>query len=68
MKALDPIKYREEIMSHLDTLIALDFTRVNYYKDLSKFLVVILVIRGEIHTHMHTYIPINTHTVTYITK
>ncbi|BFZ13256.1 hypothetical protein BsWGS_16295 [Bradybaena similaris] len=40
MKALDPVKYEAEIMNHIDRLEALDFKRVNYYKDLrSKFIV-----------------------------
>lgn len=37
MKALDPVKYEAEIMNHIDRLEALDFKRVNYYKDLSKY-------------------------------
>ncbi|RUS71152.1 hypothetical protein EGW08_021078 [Elysia chlorotica] len=40
MKALDPLKYESEIMSNLDKLQALDFKRVEYYRDLrSRFIV-----------------------------
>uniref|UniRef100_A0A0B7AGM6 Geranylgeranyl transferase type-2 subunit alpha n=2 Tax=Arion vulgaris TaxID=1028688 RepID=A0A0B7AGM6_9EUPU len=40
MKALDPIKYEADIMTSLDKLEALDFKRINYYKDLkSKFII-----------------------------
>ncbi|CAG5118074.1 unnamed protein product [Candidula unifasciata] len=48
MKALDPFKYEMEIMNNLDRLEALDFKRVNYYKDLrSKFLVENLIDTSE---------------------
>ena len=36
MKALDPQKHEAEIMVNLDKLQALDFKRVEYYKDLRK--------------------------------
>ncbi|KAK3739774.1 hypothetical protein RRG08_028213 [Elysia crispata] len=40
MKALDPQKHEAEIMVNLDKLQALDFKRVEYYKDLrSRFIV-----------------------------
>ncbi|XP_005091696.1 geranylgeranyl transferase type-2 subunit alpha isoform X2 [Aplysia californica] len=47
MKALDPVRHKEDISKHLDTLIALDLKRVNYYRDLKSKFCIENVIEGE---------------------